>query len=135
MSQLCCTTLPTFTVHAEKPFAGPTDTISVSLLSTSSFAEIQLLPAPIGTSSTRSTNTVFGQANSSVVYTYDSQAQIDATAAFMGTVANIGLLVTNAQIPCGSIVSLIGETLGPMAFTCGPMPAAQQIPVRPCPFP
>jgi hypothetical protein len=101
----------------------------VSLLSTASFGQIQLLPAPIGTSSDRGTSTVNGKTNSSVTYTYDSQAQIDATATFMGTVANIGQLVVNAQIPCGSIVSLIGETQGPLAFTCGPMAPALQIPV------
>jgi hypothetical protein len=59
-----------------------------------------------------------------------SSPQIDVAAAFMGTVANIGQLVTNAQIPCGSIVSLIGETLGPMLFSCGPMAPALQLPVR-----
>jgi hypothetical protein len=57
-------------------------------------------------------------------------SQIDVAAAFMGTVANIGQLVTSAQIPCGSTVSLIGETLGPMLFSCGPMAPALQLPVR-----
>jgi hypothetical protein len=54
--------------------------------------------------------------------------QIDAAATLMGTVANIGLLVINAQIPCGSVISLFGETNGPLAFTCGPMPTPQQLP-------
>jgi hypothetical protein len=69
-------TPPTFTVHAEKSNSGASETIDATKLSTASFGEIQLLPAPIGTSSSRRTNTVSGQTNSSVTFTFDTQAQV-----------------------------------------------------------
>ena len=54
-------------------------------------------------------------------------SQVNAAANFMGTIKNIGALVSAASIPCGSLVSLVGQLSGPpMAFSCLPVPLNMQ---------
>lgn len=56
--------------------------------------------------------------------------QVDAAAQYVGTVSQVGSLVTTAGIPCGSIVRMLGQSSSPLAFICLPVPVAQQIQVR-----
>ena len=54
--------------------------------------------------------------------------QVDTAASYLGTPQHIGQLVSAADIPCGSSVTLIGQKSGPVVFSCSPM--QEQKPVR-----
>ena len=57
--------------------------------------------------------------------------QVDAAAEFTGTLSQVGNLVSAAGIPCGSVVRISGQSSGPVAFSCLPVPVSQQIQVGP----
>ena len=53
---------------------------------------------------------------------------MDTAASYLGTPQNIGQLVSAADIPCSSSITLIGQKSGPVVFSCSPM--QEQKPVR-----
>ena len=57
-------------------------------------------------------------------------AQVDATAAYMSTTARIGALATSAGYPCGSTVTLSGQSAPSIkVFTCAAVAASSKVAV------
>ena len=97
---------------------GPSQLISTSLLSQASSAAIALSPSgPYASMSTNATS----NCDAYVVYTFGNQSQVDAASNYLGNASNVGVLAVDAKIPCGSIITIIGQLSGPRALSCDPV--------------